>query len=81
MIKTSINLQDLRRIYIKAKAEKTWKFWALYTHICNMETLQEAYKMTKKNKGAPGVDGITLRELNNEEIFLREIQQELRNEN
>ncbi len=28
MTKTSINLQDLRRrIYIKAKAEKSWRFW------------------------------------------------------
>jgi hypothetical protein len=28
MIKASINLQDLRkRIFIKAKTEKTWRFW------------------------------------------------------
>jgi hypothetical protein len=28
MIKPSINLQELRRrIYRKAKAEKTWRFW------------------------------------------------------
>jgi hypothetical protein len=28
MTKASINLQDLRRrIYVKAKAETTWRFW------------------------------------------------------
>jgi len=30
MIKTSINLQELRRkIYLKAKSEKTWKFYLM----------------------------------------------------
>jgi len=58
MTKTSISLQELRRrIYIKAKAEKSWRFWGLYVHVCKMETIEEAYKMAKKNKGAPGIDG------------------------
>ena len=30
MTKASVNLQDLRRrIYVKAKAETSWKFWGL----------------------------------------------------
>ena len=60
MIKTPINLQDLRRrIYVKAKAEPAWRFWGLYVHVCKMETLREAYEMAKKNNGAPGIDGVT----------------------
>ncbi len=52
MIKASISLQDLRRrIYVKAKAEKAWRFWGLYVHVCKMETLCEAYALAKKNKG------------------------------
>lgn len=36
MIKPSIGLQDLRRkIYLKAKSDKTWRFWGLYVHVCN----------------------------------------------
>src|SRR5215813_1204047 len=60
MIKTPINLQDLRRkIYTKAKADTAWRFWGLYVHVCKMETLREAYLLAKKNNGAPGLDGVT----------------------
>jgi RNA-directed DNA polymerase len=45
MTETPISLQDLReRISIKAKADKNWRFWGLYVHVCKMETLYEAYK-------------------------------------
>jgi RNA-directed DNA polymerase len=60
MTKASIDLQDLRRrIYVKAKAETSWKFWGLYVHVCKLETLREAYELAKKNDGAPGSDGVT----------------------
>src|SRR6478672_4237977 len=60
MTKAPICLQDLRRsLYVKAKAEPTWRFWGLYVQVCKMETLHEAYQMAKKNDGAPGIDGVT----------------------
>src|SRR5215469_4504919 len=60
MTKTPISLQDLRRsIYVKAKAEPSWRFWGLYVHVCKMETLWEAYRMARSNNGAPGIDGVT----------------------
>src|SRR6266513_1094547 len=60
MTKASIDLQDLRRrLYVKAKAETSWRFWGLYVHVCKMETLSEAYALAKKNNGAPRVDGVT----------------------
>jgi len=80
MINAPINLQDLRRrIYVKAKAEPTWRFWGLYVHICRKETLQEAYRMAKSNDGAPGIDGVTFDsiEKNGVENFLKQIQDEL----
>jgi len=80
MITTPISLQDLRRsIYVKAKAERTWRFWGLYVHVCKMETLREAYQMAKSNDGAPGIDGVTFEaiEESGAEGFLRQIQEEL----
>ena len=80
MTKSPISLQDLRRrIYVKAKAEPTWRFWGLYVHICKMETLQAAYQMAKSNHGAPGIDGITFDviEESGVESFLKQIQDEL----
>ena len=80
MIKQSIKLQELRRrIYIKAKAEKTWRFWGLYVHVTKMETLEEAYKMAKKNNGAPGIDGISFKDIERKGVqeFLNEIREEV----
>src|ERR1700756_2174047 len=80
MTKTPISLQDLRRsLYIKAKAEPAWRFWGLYVHVCKMETLQEAYRMAKKNDGARGIDGVTFEaiEEGGEESFLQQIRDEL----
>src|SRR5229473_887105 len=80
MTKTPISLQDLRRsLYVKAKAEPTWRFWGLYVHVCKMETLQEAYWMAKSNDGAPGIDGVTFEAIqeSGRESFLKQIQDEL----
>ena len=80
MTKAPISLQDLRRsLYVKAKAEPTWRFWGLYVHVCKMETLREAYQMAKSNNGAPGIDGVTFAaiEESGPEIFLRQIRDEL----
>src|SRR6476660_8072070 len=82
MTKASIDLQDLRRrIYVKAKAEPSWRFWGLFVHVCKMETLQEAYQMAKSNDGAPGIDGVTFAAIEESgvESFLKQIQDELVN--
>ncbi len=82
MIKTPINLQDLRRkIYVKAKAEKQWRFWGLYVHICKLETLRESYRLAKSNKGTSGIDGVTFEmiEAGGVECYLNEIHKELAN--
>jgi RNA-directed DNA polymerase len=80
MKKAPIDLQDLRRrIYVKAKAEPSWRFWGLFVHVCKMETLREAYALAKKNNGAPGIDGVTFEaiEAGGVEPFLAQIRDEL----
>lgn len=77
---SGISLQDLRRrMYAKAKAEKTWRFWGLYVHVCKMETLRSAYRLAKANNGAPGIDGVTFKEIEKRgaEEFLKQICAEL----
>ena len=57
MTKAPISLQDLRRrIYRKAKSDKTHRFWGLFVHVTKLETLEEAYRIAKRNGGAAGVD-------------------------
>src|SRR5215813_6397760 len=80
MTKTPISLQDLRRrLYVKAKAEPTWRFWGLYVHVCKRETLREDYLLAKANDGAPGIDGVTFAavEAGGSEKFLEQLREEL----
>jgi len=80
MRKAPISLQDLRRrLYVKAKAEPSWRFWGLYVHVCKRETLWEAYRLAKENDGAPGIDGVTFEaiEAGGVEGFLEELREEL----
>jgi RNA-directed DNA polymerase len=80
MTKAPVELQDLRRkIYAKAKADASWRFWGLYVHVCKMETLRTAFERAKENKGAPGTDGVTFQAIEEQgvESFLEQIRSEL----
>ena len=59
MTKPTIGLQELReRIGERAKSAPTHKFWGLYVHIVKRTTLEAAYLDAKRNRGAPGCDGV-----------------------
>jgi RNA-directed DNA polymerase len=80
MSKSPIGLQDLRRkLYVKAKAEPSWRFWGLYVHLCKMETFYAAYRLAKDTNGAPGSDGVTFEtiEAAGVEAFLAHLRVEL----
>lgn len=80
MTKAPISLQDLRRrLYVKAKAEPSWRFWGLFVHVCKLETLQAAYEMAKANNGAPGIDGVTFEAIKEAGVegFLLQLRDEL----
>ena len=80
MTNSPITLQDLRRrIYVKAKAEASWRFWGLYVHVCKTETLREAYRLAKENNGAPGIDGVTFEAIEEQGVasFVEQLRKEL----
>ncbi len=53
---------------------------SLFEEICDITTLRKAFKLVKRNKGAPGIDGVTIEnyEVNLEEE-LRQLRQEVLN--
>ena len=66
----------------KAKQEPKFRFYALYDRIYRSDTLRVAWGLVRKNKGAPGIDGVTIGSIlerkGGPEGFLDEIQESLR---
>jgi len=80
MIKTPIDLQELRRrIYRKAKSDKAHRFWGIFVHMTKMQTLEEAYRIAKRNRGVPGIDGQSFEDIEARGVtdFLEAIREDL----
>ena len=80
MTKAPDDLQELRRrIYRKAKSDKAHRFWGLFVHVTRRQTLEEAYRIAKGNRGAPGIDGQSFQDIEAAGVagFLQAIREDL----
>jgi RNA-directed DNA polymerase len=64
----------------KAKSEPSYRFYTLWDKICREDVRQEAYRRSRANAGAPGVDGIDFEAIEAADVgqWLRALQEELR---
>jgi RNA-directed DNA polymerase len=68
-----------RKLYLAAKANSKRRFHALYDKIVREDILHKAWQKVKENKGAAGIDKITIEEIEKQGIdqIIREIQEKL----
>ncbi len=69
-----------RKIYLKAKQEKKFRFYILYDKIISKRFLLEAYYRVKQNRGSCGVDGVTFEDIENKGLncFINKLHKELK---
>jgi RNA-directed DNA polymerase len=71
-----------QKLYLKAKREPGFRFYTLYEAVCRPDVVKAAWERVSGNGGAPGVDGVSIEQVQNSEHgvsgFLGEIERSLK---
>jgi RNA-directed DNA polymerase len=70
----------LEKLYHKAKQDKSYKFYVLYDKMFIPYLMREAWNQVKANDGAPGVDNVTIQDVEKigVDTYLAELGEDLR---
>ncbi len=80
-LQTTNSVQELqKKLYLKAKSDVKFRFYALYDKVYREDVLMEAWKQVRKNHGAEGIDKKSIEDIEREgvETLLRGIRAELK---
>ena len=69
-----------QKLYQKAKSEPKFRFYTLYSHMYRDDVLEVAWKLVKRNKGAAGVDGVSIESIEERADGAQRLLGELREE-
>jgi group II intron reverse transcriptase/maturase len=76
-----MKVRELQRgLYRAAKANRKRIFYTLHDKIYRREVLWEAWQRVKANGGAPGIDGVSIEQIEEQGVgaFLKQIQEDLK---
>ncbi|MBC7789247.1 MAG: group II intron reverse transcriptase/maturase [Anaerolineae bacterium] len=79
-LSTPENLRRLqRKLYVKSKQEPGYRFYSLYDKVWRKDVLEHAWRLVRTNRGAAGIDGMTIEKAEERiDELLVELQEELR---
>jgi len=69
-----------QKLYLKAKREPKFRFYALYDRIYRKDVLAAGWEQVRRNQGVPGIDGVSIDQIDSSEEGWKKLVDELHEE-